>query len=51
VQIDDLLTEMQLSLDFDEHLFEISHKMYEMSRSKVFSPIVQLFDWFLNIAP
>ena len=46
VQVDDLPCEIQLALDFDESVFDISHKMYEISRSKVFSPIVLLFEWF-----
>lgn len=51
VQIDHMFYEIQLSLSFDESLFDISHKMYEISRSKVFSPIVLLFEWFEKIAP
>lgn len=31
---------------YDESLFDISHKMYEIRRSKVFSPIVMLFNEF-----
>jgi hypothetical protein len=46
VEFGDTPMEVQLALEHDPTLFEISHRMYELLRSNIFSPITLLLDEF-----
>ena len=45
IRMEDLVCEFQLALNFNQAENEIHHKMYEVERSKVFTPVTMLFNW------
>ena len=50
IRMEDLVCEFQLALKFNQAENEIHHKMYEVERSKVFTPVTMLFNWHNSLA-
>ena len=50
IRMEDLVCEFQLALKFNQAENEIHHKMYEVERSKVFTPVTMLFTWHDGIS-
>jgi len=50
IRMGDLVCEFQLALKFNQAENEIHHKMYEVERSKVFTPVTMLFSWHQGLA-
>lgn len=42
ILVGDVIAELQLVIDLDSAEYEFSHKLYELKRSKFFSPLTQL---------
>ena len=45
IRIDNLICEFQMAISFSEAQNSIHHKMYEIDRSKTFSPLYVLNEW------